>query len=184
VAIDVAAEKATELPRDGRARMKERKAASQMVRMGDLNLASTWWKNGCCAKLVHSPHSDWIMAMECQGWECTHNATVSRKRKHHPAVTRHAEQPTMPHANHDQRKHDNGSILAGNVNEDLQHGLAVVAGHSVLKVLDREEEGHEDEEAEQSTEADTADHANRRTPRSLLGLLGEVSGRIEACARY
>jgi hypothetical protein len=48
VAIDVAAAKATEDPRLGKARMKERIAASHTVRMGERNLASTLWKNGCC----------------------------------------------------------------------------------------------------------------------------------------
>ena len=47
VAMEVAAEKATEEPSEGRARMKERVAASQMARIGDLKRASTWWKNGC-----------------------------------------------------------------------------------------------------------------------------------------
>ena len=44
VAMDVAAAKATLLPREGRARQKERKAASQTVRMGERNLSSTLWK--------------------------------------------------------------------------------------------------------------------------------------------
>lgn len=42
--MEVAAAKATVLPKLGRARQKERKAASQTVRMGDLNLSSTLWK--------------------------------------------------------------------------------------------------------------------------------------------
>lgn len=44
VAIEVAAAKATEEPREGRARMKARVAASQIVRVGDWKRASTWWK--------------------------------------------------------------------------------------------------------------------------------------------
>jgi hypothetical protein len=44
VAMDVAAANATEDPREGSARQKERKAASQTVRIGDLNLSSTLWK--------------------------------------------------------------------------------------------------------------------------------------------
>jgi len=44
VAIDVAALKATEDPREGSARQKERKAASQTVRIGERNLLSTLWK--------------------------------------------------------------------------------------------------------------------------------------------
>ncbi len=44
VAIEVAAAKATEEPREGRARQKERKAASQTVRMGERNRSSTLWK--------------------------------------------------------------------------------------------------------------------------------------------
>jgi len=42
VAMEVAAAKATEEPREGRARMKARVAASQMVRVGDRKRASTW----------------------------------------------------------------------------------------------------------------------------------------------
>lgn len=41
VAMDVAAENATDDPRDGRARRKESVTASQMVRIGDWNWAST-----------------------------------------------------------------------------------------------------------------------------------------------
>lgn len=48
MAIEVAAAKATEEPREGSARQKERKAASQTVRMGDLNLLSTLWKKCGC----------------------------------------------------------------------------------------------------------------------------------------
>jgi hypothetical protein len=44
VAIDVAAEKATAEPSEGRPRMKESVQASQTVRMGDLRLTSTLWK--------------------------------------------------------------------------------------------------------------------------------------------
>lgn len=43
--MEVAAAKATEEPRDGRARQKERVAASQMVRMGERKRSSTLWKN-------------------------------------------------------------------------------------------------------------------------------------------
>lgn len=45
VAIDVAAEKATEEPRDGIARRKDSVAASQTVRIGDLYRLSTLLKN-------------------------------------------------------------------------------------------------------------------------------------------
>lgn len=48
VAMEVAAAKATSLPKEGRARMKERVAASQTVRMGDLKRSSTWWKKEGC----------------------------------------------------------------------------------------------------------------------------------------
>lgn len=42
--MEVAAAKATEEPREGRARQKERNAASQMVRMGERKRVSTEWK--------------------------------------------------------------------------------------------------------------------------------------------
>lgn len=57
MAIEVAAAKATEEPRDGRARQKERKAASQIVRMGERNLSSTLWKK-CGYKFVSSHSSE------------------------------------------------------------------------------------------------------------------------------
>lgn len=41
VAMEVAAAKATEEPREGRARQKLRKAASQTVRMGERKRSST-----------------------------------------------------------------------------------------------------------------------------------------------
>lgn len=44
VAMEVAAMKATVEPSEGRARQKESVAASQMVRMGDLNRVSTLLK--------------------------------------------------------------------------------------------------------------------------------------------
>lgn len=44
VAMEVAAAKATDEPREGRARRKARKAASQTVRMGERKRASTEWK--------------------------------------------------------------------------------------------------------------------------------------------
>lgn len=42
--MEVAAVKATEEPRDGRERQKDKRAASQTVRTGDRNLSSTLWK--------------------------------------------------------------------------------------------------------------------------------------------
>ncbi len=44
VAMEVAAAKATLEPREGRARRKERLAASQTVRMGLRKRSSTLWK--------------------------------------------------------------------------------------------------------------------------------------------
>lgn len=44
VAIEVAAAKATEDPREGRDKQNAKKIASQMVRIGERNLSSTLWK--------------------------------------------------------------------------------------------------------------------------------------------
>jgi hypothetical protein len=44
VAMEVAAAKATLEPREGRARIKDRVAASQTARMGERKRASTLWK--------------------------------------------------------------------------------------------------------------------------------------------
>jgi len=54
VAIEVAAAKATEDPREGRARRKARKAASQTVRTGDWKRESTWWKKWGCLLLINT----------------------------------------------------------------------------------------------------------------------------------
>jgi hypothetical protein len=48
VAMEVAAAKATEEPREGRPRQKAQKAASQMVRTGARKRASTLWKKCGC----------------------------------------------------------------------------------------------------------------------------------------
>lgn len=45
--MDVAAEKATELPKLGKPKMKLRVQASHTVRIGDLRFMSTLWKNLC-----------------------------------------------------------------------------------------------------------------------------------------
>jgi len=52
--MEVAAAKATEEPREGRARQNARKAASQTVRMGERNLSSTLWKKWGWEMLVCS----------------------------------------------------------------------------------------------------------------------------------
>lgn len=67
VAIDVAAVKATVDPSDGMARRNERNAASQMVRMGALNRASTRLKNaGSPRKMRLKPGSKGLSYL-CHG---------------------------------------------------------------------------------------------------------------------
>lgn len=56
MAMDVAAAKATEEPREGRESRKARRAASQMVRMGERNLSSTLWKKRGCVVSVPNHH--------------------------------------------------------------------------------------------------------------------------------
>lgn len=59
--MDVAAAKATELPREGRERQKARKAASQTVRMGERKRSSTLWKKwGFC----HWSVEGWYIEIE------------------------------------------------------------------------------------------------------------------------
>lgn len=110
----------------------------------------------------------------------TYDAAISGKGKHHPGITGHGEQATMPHADDDQAHQHHGTVVAKDVDEDLQHGLPVGAGDGPVEVLDAEEEAEEHEEAEQRAETDRADHADGCAPGSLPCLLGEVRRRIEA----
>lgn len=92
VAIEVAAEKATVEPREGRARTKERVALSQMERIGERKRSSTLWKkagmpwsycvevSGLCPK----PRGDilqcilWQRSKSCASWKSSrraHNVT-------------------------------------------------------------------------------------------------------------
>ena len=76
MAIEVAAAKATEEPREGRARQNARKAASQTVRMGERNLSSTLWKKWGWKLLVYSLSSSYGSRIGKKIGE-THNSTVS-----------------------------------------------------------------------------------------------------------
>jgi hypothetical protein len=109
-----------------------------------------------------------------KGKRGTYNPTITRESKHHPRVTRHGKQPTMPHTNHDKTHQHHGSILPKHIHENLQHGLAIRAPDRVLEILDAEQETEEDEEAEKSGEADGGDDTDRRRPGSLPGLLGKM----------
>ena len=111
--------------------------------------------------------------------EKTHNASIPSKRKHHPAVTRHTKQATVPHAHHDEREQDERPVLAGNVNEDLKNRLAVDAVDGSFKILDRKQERHEHKEAKERTEANAGYDADGRTPAGVPGLFTQVSRGIK-----
>jgi hypothetical protein len=89
VAIEVAAAKATDDPREGRAKQKDRNAASQTVLMGERNLSSTLWKK--CGYHVqistgygsekredlqfHHLSRKQTSSSSSKSWRTTHNAT-------------------------------------------------------------------------------------------------------------
>ena len=108
--MEVAAAKATDEPREGRARQKERVAASQTVRMGERNLSSTLWKK-CGFK-----QSDKIFG---EGGNGTYDSAVASECKHHSRVRSHGEKSTMPNADHDQAHEHYGSVVSKNIDEDL-----------------------------------------------------------------
>ena len=138
VAMEVAAAKATEEPREGRARRKERKAASQTVRMGERNLSSTLWKKCGCS-------CQFLLNLCWKGR--TYDSTITCKSKHHTGVGGHGEQSTMPYANHNKTHENHRAIGAEDVNENLEDGLTIVACDSGVEVLDTEEETENNEEA-------------------------------------
>ena len=109
-----------------------------------------------------------------KGKRGTYNSTVTRESKHHPRVTGHGEQATMPDTDHDKTHQHHGSILPKYIHENLQHGLAIRAPDRVLEILDAEQETEEDEEAEKSRETNGGDDTDRRRPRSLPRLLGKM----------
>lgn len=128
VAIDVAAAKATVDPSDGRARMKAKVAASQIVRIGLRKRLSTLWKN------FGIPRSRAFRTLAEENIS-TAKKTFT-KRKHHPAVACQAEKPTMPNTYDDQCEQDNSAIFAENVQKNLQYRLSSRSVDSPIKVLD------------------------------------------------
>ena len=132
VAIEVAAAKATDDPREGRAKQKDRNAASQTVLMGERNLSSTLWNKCGYHVQISTGH----------GSESgrTYNSTISRESKHHPRVRSHGEQPTMPYTNHNQAHEHHSSIITEDINEDLEHRLSDVTRDCAVKILDAEKE--------------------------------------------
>jgi hypothetical protein len=101
----------------------------------------------------------------------TYDTLVAGKCKHHPAVARQAEEPAVPHANHDEREHGKRAALAGNIHKDLQDRLSIGVGDRLLEVLDGEEESHQHQEPEQRAESDTADDSDGGRPTGIPRLL-------------
>ena len=54
----------------------------------------------------------------------------------------------------------------------LEYGLLVSATNGVVKILDREEERHENEESKKGRKANRGYNTDRRTPRCFSRLLG------------
>ena len=94
----------------------------------------------------------------------TYNATIAGKRKHHPAVARHAEEPAVPDTDKDKRKQAECSGFAEDVHEYLKYGLSVVARDGPVEVLNREKERHQHEEAKQGAETNAGYHSDGGTP--------------------
>ncbi len=141
VAMEVAAAKATEEPREGRARQKARKAASQTVRTGERKRPSTLWKNCGWNRMS-------ILKHRFQEWEETYDSAISCKGKHHSRVRGHGEQPAMPYANHDHAHKDHCTVVSKNINKNLQYWLADGTRDSAVEILDAEEEREQHEESE------------------------------------
>jgi hypothetical protein len=175
VAMEVAAVKATAEPSEGRERQKASRAASQTARTGERNLSSTLWKKLGCGNM-----SVWVLP---RGEGDAYDATISRKREHHPRITGHGKQAAMPYANHDQAHQDHRAVVAEYIDEDLQHRLPIVTRHGPVEVLDPEEETEKDEHAEQGAEAHRTDHAKRCAPGGVPRLLREMGRSIEAGQR-
>ena len=132
MAMEVAAAKATEEPREGRARQKARKAASQTVRMGERKRSSTLWKK-CGLNFM-------LVQLLMLGWRGTYNPTISRKRKHHPRIRCHREKSAMPNTNHNQTHQDHCPIRSKNIYKDLKNRLSVILSrvNGVSEILDTE----------------------------------------------
>ena len=149
MAMEVAAAKATVEPREGKARQKDRKAASQTVRIGERKRSSTLWKK-CGYMRVRFG----MIRMELRGISKhfremeTYNSAVSGKGKHHPRVRGHGEQSAMPDADHDQTHQNYSSIVPEDVNKDLQDWLSDRTRDGVIEVLDTKEERHQYEKSE------------------------------------
>ena len=70
-----------------------------------------------------------------------YEAAVAAKSEHHSTVRGHRKQAAVPHADDDQGEENNRAVLAKDVNEDLQNGLAIGGIQCIVEVLDGEEEG-------------------------------------------
>jgi hypothetical protein len=159
--MEVAAAKATLLPREGRARQKERKAASQTVRIGDLNRSSTLWKK------LGWDDCQWVIltggGMK-NNKEQTYKTTIAAKSEHHAAVGSHREESTMPDADNDQSEECKCSIRSKDINKDLQYWLSIRRSKRIIKILNRKQETQQDEESKQRREPNRADNTDWCTP--------------------
>src|SRR6266566_2778230 len=69
-----------------------------------------------------------------------------------------------PRLTHNHAEQHKGAVLAKDVDEDLQNGLAVRGLHSRVQALDGKQEGHQNEKAEEGAEPDTGHDADRSAP--------------------
>ena len=86
----------------------------------------------------------------------------------------------MPDADDDERHEGDGALVAEDVDEDLSHGLAYVAGDGFVEILDAEEEGDEEEEAEEGGYADGHEDAQWRVPGGVVCFFGQVGRGVVA----
>ena len=103
----------------------------------------------------------------------TYNTAVSGKGKHHSRVTRHAEESTMPHANHNQAHQHHRAIVAKHIRENLQHGLPeALASDRLFDILDAEQEREDHEKSKKRGESHAAHNTNGSRPACISRFLG------------
>jgi hypothetical protein len=119
--MEVAAAKATEEPREGSARQKLRKAASQTVRMGERKRSSTLWKKFGC--FVECQFQSFGFDRRRNRGKRAYDSSISGEGEHHSGVRCQGEQPTVPHTNHNQTHQHHRSIISEPIHEDLEYRL-------------------------------------------------------------
>ena len=153
VAMEVAALNATEDPRDGRARQKDRKAASQTVRMGERNRWSTLWKK--CGMPPSRAKANIIRELEVI------EKSPQLKGVSFPLALGVCGlwgkyDDLLPDTNQNQTHQDHRPISAENIDENLQHWLSdrvIRQPKRAIEILNAKQKTNQHEESKQRTES-------------------------------